>query len=305
MAIYHLHVKVHSRSTGASAVARAAYRAREALVDERTGERHDYSRRSDLDHAEIFAPEGAPDWVRDRSTLWNAVEAAERRKDAQVAREIQIALPLELTLGQQREAVEAFVTNECVSRGMVADVAFHGGDTHNPHAHVLLTTRRLEGDGFGGKERAWNDRAVVETWREAWARCANRQLFERQLLAPVEDKPIRIDHRSLAAQRDDALRRGDLEEAKALDRDPDLHHGRSAWMEARDGVVTERGARSDEIDRGNFYREKSRRECERGIRRINVQLERCYEDLRVREQDRALARERAREAERGRGGWSR
>ena len=298
MAIYHLHVKVHSRSTGASAVARAAYRAREALVDERTGERHDYSRRSDLDHAEIFAPEDAPDWVRDRSKLWNAVEAAERRKDAQVAREIQIALPVELTQDERRQAVEDFVMDECVSRGMVADVAFHGGKTHNPHAHILLTTRRLEGDGFGKKERAWNDRAVLETWREEWASWANRQL-----LAAWRDASL-IDHRSLEDQRDDALWRGDVEAAKALDRDPDIHHGRSAWMEARDGVVRERGARSDEIAEGNRERGWKRQGLERDIGHIDQQIARLHRRIQEAERSRA-ALERSREQERGRGGWSR
>ena len=251
MAIYHLSAKIHSRSTGASAVARAAYRAREKLVDERTGERHDHSRRQDLDHAEILAPEEAPGWARDRSRLWNQVEAVERRKDAQVARELEVALPVELSPAQRLELVRDFVMDECVSRGMVADVALHGGDTHNPHAHVLLTTRRIGPDGFGGKDRSWNDRRLVGRWREEWASWSNRAL-------ETAGRTERVDHRTLEVQRDDAIARGDLGAARALDRDPEIHLGPSAWDALRRGEPNERVERSQALARGNAERERMR-----------------------------------------------
>ena len=105
MAIYHMHATVISRASGGSAVAAAAYRSGEKLIDERTGEAHDYSRRSGVDGAEIIAPEGAPDWVRERARLWNSGEASEKRKDSQVAREVRVALPRELDPEQRRELV--------------------------------------------------------------------------------------------------------------------------------------------------------------------------------------------------------
>ena len=132
MAIYHLSAKVHSRSTGASAVAAAAYRSGMELVDARTGEEHDYSRRTGVEGSEILAPEDSPDWVRDRSALWNAAEGAERRKDAQVAREVEVAAPVELSKEQRRELVQGFAEREFVARGMVADIAYHDGDGSNP-----------------------------------------------------------------------------------------------------------------------------------------------------------------------------
>ena len=266
MAIYHVHAKVHSRSKGASAVARAAYRAREKLIDERTGERHDYSKRTDLDHAEILAPKDAPEWARDRSRLWNQVEAAERRKDAQVARELQIALPVELSPEQRRQLVREFVQDECVSRGMVADVAIHGAETRNPHAHVLLTTRRIGPDGFGAKDRSWNDRKLLQTWRVEWGGYANIRL-------DMAGRPERIDHRTLAAQRDDALDRGDVEAANRLDRAPDIHLGQAAGMEAR-GQATERGERSREIAAANGRMSQEREAVERNVAVIDREIQR-------------------------------
>ena len=225
MAIYHLSVKIHSRSTGASAVARAAYRAREKLVDERTGESHDYSRREDLDGAEILDPREAPEWARDRGQLWNQVEAVERRKDAQLARELEIGLPVELTPEQRRELVREFLEDECVDRGMVADVAFHGGDGPNPHVHVLLTTRQIGEDGFGQKERSWNDRQLLQHWREQWAERANA-----------------------------ALERGDFQAAAEFDRAPPVHLGKSLRIFLRTGEVTERLERAEEVGDHNEER---------------------------------------------------
>ena len=252
MAIYHLHAQVLSRSGGSSAVAAAAYRAGADLIDERTGERHDYTRRSGVDGAEILVPEDAPARFRDRSRLWNGAEAAERRRDAQVAREVCVAIPVELGEGERRELVRGFVRDQFTRRGMVADVAWHGSGTDNPHAHILLTMRKPDGEGFAArKERGWNSRQVLEGWREAWADHANRSL-ERS------GNRERIDHRTLAAQREEALSLGDTGRAGALDREPTIHLGRAAvYMEAR-GVETERGDRHLAIDTRNRERRLSR-----------------------------------------------
>ena len=177
--------------------AAAAYRSAERILDERTAMLHDYTRRGGVEHTEVMAPHDAPSWVQDRAALWNAVEQAEKRKDAQLAREIQLSLPHELTPEERRELARSFVQQSFVDRGMVADLAIHGpdrqGDQRNHHAHVLLTMRDIVDDGFGKKNRGWNDRELIEEWRQEWAMEQNRALEQA-------GHDIRVDHRSLADQ---------------------------------------------------------------------------------------------------------
>ncbi|HEX5657655.1 MAG TPA: MobA/MobL family protein, partial [Polyangiales bacterium] len=169
MATYRLHGETVTRAKGHSVVARAAYNARAKLYDERLGQWWDFARKRDLDHREILAPAHAPAWVFDRERLWNAVEASEgRRKNAQTARSFIGSIPVELSQEAGRELVRNFIREEFVARGMVADVAIHES-AHNPHFHVLLTLRELEGDGFARtKQRAWNERGLFQDWRVAW-----------------------------------------------------------------------------------------------------------------------------------------
>jgi ATP-dependent exoDNAse (exonuclease V) alpha subunit len=137
-------------------------------VDGRTGAVHDYTRKSDIRHSEIMAPEAAPEWSLDRPALWSAVEAAERRKDAQLAREAQLALPRELDADRQIALLRSFVRDEFVSRGMVADFSLHDhtGSDGQPHAHVMLTMRSIDETGFGLKVRDWNSDELLVHWRE-------------------------------------------------------------------------------------------------------------------------------------------
>ncbi|HHR1385276.1 TPA: Ti-type conjugative transfer relaxase TraA [Legionella pneumophila] len=197
MAIYRFSAQIISRSQGRSIVAASAYRSGEELVDERTGVIHDFTDKSEVVHKEIFVPPNAPEWMNNRSDLWNAVELSEKRKDAQLAREVQLALPRELSMEQNIELVREFVRNEFVARGMVADVCLHnpkGADgLYQPHAHVLLSLRQAHEDGFGLKERSWNDNALLEHWREEWANCENRHLA----LHGIDQK---VDHRSYKEQ---------------------------------------------------------------------------------------------------------
>ena len=265
VAIYHFNAQIVSRSTGASAVAGAAYRSGECLTDERTGEQHDYRARDDLDGAEILAPREAPDWAQDRARLWNAVEAAERRKDAQVAREVRVAIPRELRPEDGRALVRDYAQRAFVDRGMVADIAYHGGQGENPHAHIMLTTRSISPDGFGPKNRDWNKKAQLATWREDWAASANRALARH-------GHAERIDHRTLAVQRDEALQRGDTARAETLDRDPEIHLGRASWMALRTGEVNERTERNDRIAEGNRDREQERAAGHEAIRTIQAQI---------------------------------
>ena len=253
MAIYHLRATMISRSQGRSATAASAYRVAERIEDRRTGLTFDYAARSGVDHTEILAPDHAPDWVRDRSELWNRVEESETRKNSQVAREVRVALPDELTHAQRVALVRDYAQAQFVDRGMVADIALHApgreGDERNHHAHILLTTRELDaegsvpGGGFTTKNRDWNKVEVLEGWREAWARDSNAAL-ER---AGIED---RVDHRTLVAQRDEALElasaareRGDegaeLHEtvrAMSLDRPPLPQLSLGAWQLKERGI---------------------------------------------------------------------
>ena len=125
MAIYHFSASVISRGAGRSAIAAAAYRSAEKLYDERLDHSHDFTKKNDVLHSEILSPEGAPDWMQDRETLWNAVEKAERRKDAQLAREITIAFAERINacteLGVSQSLCPA---GRFVDKGMVADVNF-------------------------------------------------------------------------------------------------------------------------------------------------------------------------------------
>jgi hypothetical protein len=247
MAIYHLRATMISRSQGRSATAAAAYRVAERIEDRRTGLTFDYAARGGVDHTEILAPDHAPDWVRDRSELWNRVEESETRKNSQVAREVRVALPDELTHAQRVALVRDYAQAQFVDRGMVADIALHApgreGDERNHHAHILLTTREVDAGGFTTKNRDWNKVEVLERWREAWARDSNAAL-ER---AGIED---RVDHRTLVAQRDEALElasaareRGDegaeLHEtvrAMSLDRPPLPQLSLGAWQLKERGI---------------------------------------------------------------------
>ena len=258
MAIYHFDASVISRSKGRSSTAASAYRAAERVMDGRTGEVHDYTRKRGVEHCEILTPEYAPDWARDRSSLWNAVEAVERRKDAQVSREVRVALPSELTLEQNRNLVRGFVQAQFVARGMIADVALHApgreGDQRNHHAHIMLTTREIGPEGFGAKNRDWNAKELLVDWRSSWADHVNRTL-ER---CHVRE---RVDHRTLEAQREEALERAyaaerdgdarihvaEMARAVELDRPPLPDVGARGWSMMRRGIATPAADRWQEV----------------------------------------------------------
>lgn len=198
MAIYHFSAKVISRSSGSSAVAAAAYRSAERLHDERLGRSHDFTNKAGVIHSEILLPDGASGVWQSREQLWNDVEAAELRKDAQLAREIEFAIPREMTKEQGIELARDFVSREFVARGMVADLNVHwdiGDDgLAKPHAHVMLTMREVTTDdrgeiGFGAKVREWNRTELLTDWREAWSAHVNEGLA-------ALDIDVRVDHRS-------------------------------------------------------------------------------------------------------------
>jgi len=132
MAIYHCSIKIISRGKGKSAVAAAAYRSGETLTNEYDGITHDYTRKGGIAYTEILLPDNAPREYADRNVLWNAVEKAEKAKNAQLAREIEIALPHELTREQGISLVREYVKKQFVNAGMCADFAIHDKQDGNP-----------------------------------------------------------------------------------------------------------------------------------------------------------------------------
>jgi len=230
MAIYHFAAQVISRSNGRSSTGAAAYRAGERIHDERTGITFDYSRKSGVAHSEIMAPANAPEWVTNRAKLWNTVEQIEKRKDSQVCREIEVALPIELTNDQQNELIRNFVQKNFVNHGMIADIAIHRPKQENPHCHILLTMRDIGPEGFGPKNRVWNDKQLLEKWRGQWSKAVNRSLENA-------GHTVRIDHRTIAEQ--------------GIDRIPQIHIGpKIPEMENR-GIHTERGTKILDIEQKN------------------------------------------------------
>lgn len=267
MALYYLTVKHISRKQGRSSVAAAAYRAGEKLYNQNDGLTHDFTHKTGIKHNEIMLPDTAPPEYADRATLWNAVEKAEekstRRNTARTAREIVIALPNELTLDEQKELARGFIRDNFTNNGMCADFSIHTSkhghklddfqikdtnDTiihpHNPHAHILLTTRHVGREGFTGKNRDWNKTEQLVHWREEWEKAQNKE-YERKGL------DIRVSHESLAKQ--------------GLDREPTKHLGHEAAALERRGVRTEIGDKNRAIIERNREREqrRERREHER------------------------------------------
>src|SRR5712692_3071312 len=229
MAIYHFQVKIISRSQGRSAVAAAAYRSASELDDQRQGQSFDYSDKPNVVHSEIFSPTNAPAWVHDRESLWNAVEAGEKRKDSQVAREVEFAIPQELSQTEGIALAREFVQREFVAHGMVADLNVHW-EEDNPHAHVMLTMREVSEQGFGRKVIEWNRVELLKAWREHWADLANEHLHR-------QGHDMRIDHRSYQDQ--------------GVELEPTSHLGKAVdEMRAR-GAYTERARRLEEVRERN------------------------------------------------------
>ena len=266
IAIYHCSIKIVSRGKGKSAVAAAAYRSGEKLTNEWDGLTHDYTKKVGVVHSEILLPAHAPPAFSDRSTLWNSVELSEKSNNAQLAREVEIALPVELSREEQTRLVREYCSSQFVSKGMIADFNLHDTGGGNPHAHILLTMRPLDEKGAwlpkskkeyvldenGEKIRLpsgryktrkvdlvdWNNRENAEVWRRAWADLANDFLAQN-------NRPERIDHRSY--------------ERQGIDQLPTVHVGVSATQMEKKGIVTERGELNRNIKAANRILREIRR----------------------------------------------
>ena len=254
----HIPVKIVKRSEGRSAVEAAAYRSGTKMTNEWDGQTHDYTRKRGVIHTEIMLPPLAPPEFQDRSTLWNSVEQIEKAKDSQLARDIEAALPRELSREQQLALVRSFIQDNFVDKGMCADFALHDKGTGNPHVHILLTMRPLKENGeWGAKCRKvydldergqripdgkggwknhredttdWNDKGNVELWREAWADYVNRA----QAAIGLSE---RIDHRSYKRQ--------------GIDKIPSVHLGVAATQMEKRGILTRKGDLNRQIAADN------------------------------------------------------
>ena len=266
IAIYHCSIKIVSRGKGKSAVAAAAYRSGEKLTNEWDGLTHDYTKKGGVVHSEILLPAHAPPAFSDRSTLWNSVELSEKSNNAQLAREVEIALPVELSREEQTRLVREYCSSQFVSKGMIADFNLHDTGGGNPHAHILLTMRPLDEKGAwlpkskkeyvldengerirlpSGRYKTrkvdlvdWNNRENAEVWRRAWADLANEFLAQN-------NRPERIDHRSY--------------ERQGIDQLPTVHVGVSATQMEKKGIVTERGELNRNIKAANRILREIRR----------------------------------------------
>jgi ATP-dependent exoDNAse (exonuclease V) alpha subunit len=244
MALYHLSAQIIGRSNGRSSVAAAAYRSGQALTDARTGTECRYDRRRErVVHTEILAPAGSPAWATDRASLWNAVERGEKRKDAQLAREFEVALPVELTEQQRLELVRDWTRAQLVSHGLVVDISHHRDRAdRNPHVHMMTTMRAIDGNGFGPKLRDLNRAEQLEQWRSSWAEACNSALARAGHQA-------RVDHRSL--------------EAQGIDREPTIHEGHAAREIAQRGQESDRAATNRAIRQRNAHRAAMADQAER------------------------------------------
>ena len=258
IAIYHWNIGIVSRGKGKSAVAAAAYRSGEKLTNEWDGMTHDYTRKGGVVHTEIMLPPHAPPSFSDRSTLWNSVELYEKAGNAQLAREIDAALPIELSREEQIRLVREYCSSQFVSRGMCVDYAIHDTDSGNPHCHIMLTMRPLDERGaWAAKSKkeydldengerirlpsgrykthkvdltGWNDKDNTLLWRKAWADFTN-DFLERN------GSPERIDHRSNAE--------------RGIDELPTVHMGVAACQMEKKGIATEKGELNRNIQKAN------------------------------------------------------
>ena len=273
IAIYHWNIGIVSRGKGKSAVAAAAYRSGEKLTNEWDGMTHDYTRKGGVVHTEILLPPNAPPSFSDRSTLWNSVELYEKAGNAQLAREIDAALPIELSREEQIRLVREYCSSQFVSRGMCVDYAIHDTDSGNPHCHIMLTMRPLDERGaWAAKSKkeydldengerirlpsgrykthkvdltGWNDKDNTLLWRKAWADYTN-DFLERN------GSPERIDHRSNAE--------------RGIDEIPTVHMGVAACQMEKKGIATEKGELNRNIQNAN-----------RLIREIRAQISKLKE----------------------------
>ncbi|MQK27402.1 hypothetical protein EIZ93_24740 [Escherichia coli] len=286
MAIYYFDVSNVSRSSGkksASSVAASAYQNRARYTDEQTGTTYDYTKKGGLYYSGILAPENAPESLTASPlTLWNTVEATEKRKDARLAKDFKISLPIELSPEQNKALILDFAKQAFVSKGMIVDLAIHDIDTQ-PHSHIKTTTRELTPEGFGGKVREWDKKETTLYWRELWAKVANEHLLKA-------GHDITISHLTLKEQMKEALeemdKTTDLEEkiklaskAIELDRPAMKTISKKDWGDPKFQAIRkqEQEAKKQILKKAKNFRIKNTRE----LREIQKELDKKFRPSKI------------------------
>ena len=255
---YHCQLDPHSRSKGHSATAACAYRAGELVIDERTGVVHDYTRRSGVEHTEIFLPENAPEWASERRQLWNAAELSETRKNSTVAREFKVAFPAALNNEKRIDMARTFCKELVQRHGVAVDVAMHepdkNGDQRNYHAHILFSTRTLTPEGFDKKTRELDDlktgKVLTVEWKARWASLCADHL--KSLGQSVEAERWRHGHETKEVQLKRAAERGDHDYVRENEhRIVSKHIGPNVIQMERRGIQTERMQEHRETENRN------------------------------------------------------
>lgn len=313
MAIYHCSIKIIGRSGGRGAVGSSAYRAGEKLEDKETGMTHDYTRKSGVVYNEVMLPNHAPVEYQNREILWNEVQKAEKQNNAQLAREIEVGLPREMSREQQVQCVREYVQNNFAKEGMCADFAIHDKGDGNPHAHIMLTTRGIKENGkWDTKEkkvlardengeripvidpktgqqkiRDRGTKGIEFVWKRETVKANNwndRNKAEEWRKAWAEEcnkylsQEQKIDHRSYARQ--------------GIDQTPTIHEGHKARKMEREGEVSDRCEINRQIKEYNSLqktvaklqesRENITSKVKEKVREINGEIRRIRNDLRAR-----------------------
>jgi hypothetical protein len=304
VAIYHCSIKIIGRSSGRSAVGSSAYRAGEMLEDKETGTTHDYTRKSGVVYSEVMLPNHAPSEYQNREILWNEVQKVEKQKNAQLAREIEVGLPREMSREQQIQCVRDYTQNNFVKEGMCADVALHDKGDGNPHAHIMLTTRGIKENGkWDSKERKVlkldengeripvidketglqkirdrGKKGIEYVWERETVKANSwndKSKIEEWRKAWAEEcnkylsQEQKIDHRSYARQ--------------GIDQVPTIHEGQKARKMEKEGMVSDRCEINRKVDQYNALNKLQKYleniKIKDKVREINERIERIRNDF--------------------------
>lgn len=269
MSIYHCSIKIIGRAKGRSAVASAAYRSGTKLHSEETNKTFNYSAKGGVLHSEVMLCENAPAEYADREILWNAVQAIEKNSNAQLAREIEVAIPKELSREQQICCVREYVQKNFVDKGMCADWALHDKGDGNPHAHIMLTTRPIKKDGsWGSKEKKSykldeNGNKIPKidpkTGEQKIEKKTGRKVWERQTVESTDwnDRSKAEEWRAAWADECNKYLEADKQvdhrsyERQGKDIIPTIHEGTTARDIEKSGGISDRCGINREIKKAN------------------------------------------------------
>lgn len=304
MAIFHMNISVISRGKGRSAVGAIAYRAGEKIENEYDGLTHDYTNKKGIEYTEVILPENAPETFKDRKILWNEVEKIEKSIKSQLAREVEMALPKELSLEENINLLKEYVKENFVDNGMCADIAVHDKKDGNPHAHIMLTMRPIQQNGeWGGKSKKeytldkdgkkiydkkkktyacktikstnWDEKETLEKWRENWAIKVN----ERLLANKIHEK---ISHLSL--------------EEQGIERIPQIHIGPTAAAIEKNGSSSDRATMNRAIKKENQRIEQIKlevKECKIEANDVQKNIEYLEKAKALEEKNKQIKKEKA------------